>query len=142
VRCVFHHDQRPSLSIDIDRGLFNCFACVAKGGARKFAELVGESGPATPPPSRRETPVVRMRREAIALAQRQSWSRPGVTDLYRLADLMRAGYRRAAETRTAAQAAGPAAADWNALARAARAETTMLAYEHELDEIIRAGAPW
>ena len=42
VRCLFHQDKTPSLSIDIERGLFHCFGCGASGGVRKFAELLGE----------------------------------------------------------------------------------------------------
>lgn len=32
VRCVFHHDENPSLSINLDHGHFKCHACGAKGG--------------------------------------------------------------------------------------------------------------
>lgn len=34
--CPFHDDQRPSLSLDLDRGLFHCFGCQAKGNALEF----------------------------------------------------------------------------------------------------------
>lgn len=42
VPCIFHKDPTPSLSVDLDRGLFNCFGCGMKGGVRRFAEFVGE----------------------------------------------------------------------------------------------------
>ena len=46
--CLFHGtDRRPSLSVDLDRGLFYCFACGERGGLKRFAELVGEA-PAAP----------------------------------------------------------------------------------------------
>lgn len=32
VRCVFHADKNPSLSINLEQGYFICFACGAKGG--------------------------------------------------------------------------------------------------------------
>jgi len=32
VRCCFHEESRPSLSIHSGRGAYNCFACGAKGG--------------------------------------------------------------------------------------------------------------
>ena len=42
VVCIFHKDRTPSLSVDLERGLFHCFGCGAQGGVRRFAELVGE----------------------------------------------------------------------------------------------------
>ena len=30
--CVFHDDNMASLSVNLDHGGFNCFACEAKGG--------------------------------------------------------------------------------------------------------------
>ncbi len=32
VRCCFHDDKIPSLSINLDHGGFNCFGCGTKGG--------------------------------------------------------------------------------------------------------------
>ena len=32
VRCCFHADSKPSLSINLITGGFNCFSCGAKGG--------------------------------------------------------------------------------------------------------------
>jgi hypothetical protein len=141
---VFHQDQTPSLSIDIDRGLFNCFACGAKGGARKFAELVGDGVTAPPParPAPPETPLARMRREALELARHQPWLRPGVVDLYREADLLRAGYRLVAEARAIATASGISDAGFDVLSSAARLETDMVNAENDLDDIIRRGSPW
>jgi 5S rRNA maturation endonuclease (ribonuclease M5) len=42
VRCIFHPDNRPSLSINIEEGLFHCFGCGKKGGIKDFCDLVGE----------------------------------------------------------------------------------------------------
>lgn len=42
VRCLFHQEKTPSLSIDLEKAVFYCFGCGAGGGVKKFAELVGE----------------------------------------------------------------------------------------------------
>ncbi len=34
--CPFHDDHHPSLSINLDNGLFKCFACGAKGDIFTF----------------------------------------------------------------------------------------------------------
>lgn len=36
LRCPFHDDRRPSLSIDLEKGVFHCFGCQAKGNALEF----------------------------------------------------------------------------------------------------------
>jgi len=42
VRCIFHDDTNPSLSVNLETGLFHCFACQESGNAEKFLQLVGE----------------------------------------------------------------------------------------------------
>lgn len=42
VLCIFHSEKTPSLSIDLEKGVFHCFGCGVGGGVKKFAELVGE----------------------------------------------------------------------------------------------------
>lgn len=37
VRCPFHDDRLPSLSIDLDRGLWICFGCGLRGGLSSLA---------------------------------------------------------------------------------------------------------
>lgn len=32
VKCCFHPDNNPSLSINLDKGIFNCFSCLTHGG--------------------------------------------------------------------------------------------------------------
>jgi DNA primase len=39
-RCPFHGDDRPSMSIDLDRGLWVCFGCGEKGGLNRLANLL------------------------------------------------------------------------------------------------------
>lgn len=41
--CPFHHDDRPSLSIDLDRGLWLCFACGEKGGLNSLARRLDKN---------------------------------------------------------------------------------------------------
>ena len=40
VRCRFHPDRHASLSIDLDRGLFNCFGCGVHGDAIEFEQRI------------------------------------------------------------------------------------------------------
>lgn len=35
-RCPFHDDRHPSLQVNIEKGLFNCFGCGAKGSVLDF----------------------------------------------------------------------------------------------------------
>src|SRR5579864_8801267 len=34
--CPFHPDKRPSLRVELDKGVFHCFACGAKGNMLEF----------------------------------------------------------------------------------------------------------
>src|SRR5215469_5318005 len=34
--CPFHPDKRPSLRVELDKGVFHCFACEAKGNMLEF----------------------------------------------------------------------------------------------------------
>jgi len=43
VKCIFHQDDKPSLSINTREGLFHCFGCGKKGGIKEFCDLVGEN---------------------------------------------------------------------------------------------------
>lgn len=45
--CPFHSEKTPSLSINIEKGVFHCFGCGAQGGVKRFAELVGEPWPSS-----------------------------------------------------------------------------------------------
>lgn len=42
VLCVFHQEKTPSLSINLEKGVFHCFGCGLSGGVKDFARLVGE----------------------------------------------------------------------------------------------------
>jgi len=39
--CPFHDDKRPSFSVNLDKGLWNCKGCGKKGNAYQFAKLLG-----------------------------------------------------------------------------------------------------
>ena len=42
--CPFHKDNHPSLGIDFNKGVYNCFSCGRKGGVENlFYEATGES---------------------------------------------------------------------------------------------------
>ncbi len=51
-RCCFHEDERPSLSVNRQSGVWFCHACNEGGAARQFAERRGVA----PPPGRRQDP--------------------------------------------------------------------------------------
>jgi len=40
VLCPFHDDRRPSLSVNLERKVFYCFACQAKGDILEFVALI------------------------------------------------------------------------------------------------------
>lgn len=37
--CPFHEDKEPSLSVNLEKGVFKCFGCGEQGGAVRFVEL-------------------------------------------------------------------------------------------------------
>lgn len=43
VRCPFHEDRRPSLSVSLERKLFHCFACQAKGDIIDFVARIEDA---------------------------------------------------------------------------------------------------
>ena len=44
-RCPFHDDKKASLSINMDRGVYNCHACGATGNAYTMAKELGHENP-------------------------------------------------------------------------------------------------
>ena len=126
VRCVFHHpDRRGSLSVDLARGLFNCFACGARGGYKKFAQLVGEGSPDAARPTR---------------ARPELEDRWHGVDLWPLADVVHQRWRTARALCVHATRLGPAAPGvWLMLAHAARLERESGLAEAALDVILAEG---
>lgn len=45
VRCCFHDDTNPSMSINVETGQYNCFGCPAKGNLITLAKKIGVDSP-------------------------------------------------------------------------------------------------
>jgi hypothetical protein len=144
VRCPFHgDDRRPSLSVDLDRGLFNCFACGAQGGLAAFAERVGEETPrARSGPQSHETEWQRAwrqicRRNVAEAARRAEWA-----PVWSCADLVRGSARAGARARRLATALGPEdPRTWPLLERAAQVERGGWLLEEALEAAAAARRP-
>jgi hypothetical protein len=134
VRCIFHEDRHPSLSLDLDRGLFHCFSCGEGGGLRRLREILGEV--ASPAPSPRESPLRRARRAIFgreaAVAQRHvEW-----TPWWNVNAHIHRCTVAVEQAHTVATQLGPDdARTWPLLERAARVEADSLALEAELDTL-------
>jgi len=139
VFCIFHDDRRrPSLSVDLERGLFNCFACGAQGGIRRFAELVGETVAA--PKCRPESPWQEAMRRAAQTARRQAERMAGWEDWNRCADFIRWSVRLVDQVRRDITTLGlDHPRTWPALERAARVELQARRIDAELDAILSSG---
>lgn len=112
VRCIFHEDPAPSLSVDLNAGVFNCFGCGVQGGLKRFATLVGERAPESLPPPRPPSPAkVRARR------------------VWASADDLRTAERVVEEARALATRVGESPATWELLAEAAALERAVWASE-------------
>lgn len=44
IRCPFHPDSNPSFSLNVDKGIWNCYGGCGSGNAQKLLTLLGESG--------------------------------------------------------------------------------------------------
>lgn len=40
IPCIFHEDNNASLSVNINKGVYNCFACGEKGNTNKLIKLI------------------------------------------------------------------------------------------------------
>jgi hypothetical protein len=139
IPCLFHDDRHPSLSLDLDRGLFNCFACGARGGVLDLRRLLGEETAIAMRPGRRPPPASTLQQtrrrvmeaERRAEARRAEWAPWHVVNDY-------AGRCRHAvrDARQIATLLGPEdLRTWSLLARAAAVEREGLALEAELDAL-------
>lgn len=43
-RCPFHKDKNPSFSVNLVKGIWQCFGCHLSGNAKRFKQLIGASG--------------------------------------------------------------------------------------------------
>jgi CHC2-type zinc finger protein len=141
VRCAFHPDKGPSLSVDLDRGVFCCFGCGEQGGAKRFAELVGEVGrqPAEQP-ARLESEGTRAWRQ-IAVRGRTEYQGRGAWLPWLFANgTVRVMTQAVDAARRIATALGPDHERvWEVLERAGRVEREALAAETQLDELLEGG---
>jgi len=141
VRCRFHEDRTGSLSVDVARGLFNCFGCGVRGGVRRFAELVGESSSQAQP-----------RREPKESEWTVAWRaavREGRAQYGRRGDWLPWLFANGAaqlmtKTATAARRAGTTLGPdhvrtWSLLELAAHVERAALLAEAQLDELLDGG---
>jgi hypothetical protein len=140
VRCRFHSDKTPSLSVDLERGLFCCFGCGTQGGLQRFAALVGEIAPSRPRSGRpRSDYDIALERflsvDRVAAARRAEW-----LPFWLVNDHIRRCGTTVAEARRWAQVLGPDhAKTWDLLARAATVETEAYIIEAALDALLEEG---
>jgi len=140
--CIFHEDRQPSLSVDLDRGLFNCFACGQQGGIKRFAELVGEPAESSRrrENSRPETEAARAQREVLARERRAAAMRAEWTPWWLANDHVRRCANAARDARAIATSLGPDhLRTWPLLERAAQVEREGWGIEAELDAILAEG---
>ena len=141
--CLFHEDRHPSLSVDLDRGLFNCFSCGRQGGLTHFAELVGEpvGFSRRRENARPETEAARARREVLARDRRATAKRVEALPWWFANDHIRRCWNAARDARRIATQLGPEdSRTWPLLERAARVEREGFTIEAELDAILAEGA--
>ena len=140
VRCIFHDDSTESLSLDLERALFNCFGCGVGGGAKRFAELVGEASWSMvhedrPGPARDWLDEARAIAYVDGLRQRQRLE--PYRDYIAACDALRHLWRSIQIARARTAQLGPDSEEtWERLHDIAIAETTFVAAEAELDDLI------
>jgi CHC2 zinc finger len=137
IRCIFHEDRTPSLSVDLDRGLFHCFGCNVGGGQRRFSELVGEA-PSRDASARRDyrPPLEEARVAILREARSQPWAREEVRLLYFISSAISRRRRAVDLARDAATHAGDRPESWDLLAKAARIDVEADVIEAELEETL------
>lgn len=137
IYCIFHDgDTHPSLSVDLDRGLFHCFACGVGGGLRRFAELVGEAAPSPARPARPRSLLAEAMARARHEADRQRRRLEPYCDLFKIADWVRARFSTVSEARRVATRLGDTERSWEILDLTARVEREALAAGAGLDSLL------
>jgi hypothetical protein len=141
IPCILHQDRTPSLSIDMNRGIFHCFGCGAQGGLLDLRRLLGdETGSRTTPrhhrPRRFESPLQQARREVMLHEQRAAATRAEWLPWHALNAYAGRSAHAVREARALATRIGPDdPRTWPLLERAARVECENLALEAELDAL-------
>ena len=140
--CPAHTDQHPSL--DIARGrdgrwLLYCRAgcptkAVLQAVGLTWSDLFRDSEITHRPlPRRRRSPLAEARLEILREARRGRWNRPGVREMYVIADFIRTRFVVADRLRRAVTAAGDTPVAWEAAVQAAALERDALWTEHALE---------
>jgi hypothetical protein len=133
-RCPAHSDTSPSLSVlesPTGRAIVTCFAGCDREAIYRALDLEA------PRPARRRergSLLDEARHEILAAARREPWARPGVLDIYRIADHIRRCRRAVAVARAAAGKLGDHPQSWDLLARSAAVEIAAEMIEAEADE--------
>ena len=135
VRCIFHRDRSPSLSVNLADGIVHCFACGKAGGVRRFAELVGEGGAASEKPSRES--VLQQARRRVMEAERRRRTRMGEWSSYLRAMVWLRRQERAIAAVRANATDDPAG--WDALDDAATLERFVELRSAEIEGLLAVG---
>jgi hypothetical protein len=124
VRCIFHEERTPSLSVDLDAGMFHCFSCGEQGGVLRFAGLVGESlEPSAQAPAPPPTEWEQAWRRAVRSAEAQGRQHAAWAPYYAINDFIRRSTGAVLEARAVATRLGPThPKTWPLLELAAHAE--------------------
>jgi hypothetical protein len=115
--CPFHGDRTPSLSVDLDAGIFHCFGCGLQGGVLAFQEELLRRG------------II----EAREIGRRQPWAREPARTLAEVQERIKASRRQIEALRAGAD---DSPVGWAKLAAAADLERVVLAAEEEVDGVV------
>jgi hypothetical protein len=142
VRCCFHaEDTRPSLSVDLDAGVFHCFGCAQQGGVLRFAELVGEPlEPIARAPAPPQTEWEQAWRCAVRTAEAQGRQHAAWAPYYAVSDFIRRSTAAVLQARAAATRLGPThPRTWPLLELAAHAERDEMRVTAAMDALLEEG---
>jgi hypothetical protein len=141
VPCLFHAEHTPSLSVDLDAGVFHCFGCGEQGGVLRFAELVGEAlepiprAPAPPP-----TEWEQAWRRAVRTAEAQGRQHAEWAPHYAVSDFIRRSTVAVLQARAVATRLGPThPKTWPLLELAAHAERDEMRVTAAMDALLEEG---
>ena len=135
VICPFHEDRRPSLSLDLSRGLFHCFGCGESGGLRRFTELVGEKPQLLGAPRSSKSPVSTSGQRTFRKNRPDSGRAAERAQLFSLSDYARR-CRKTVETARALATDSNDPQTWEVLSRAAEVERYGWIVEAKIDAIL------
>ncbi|WP_370880910.1 CHC2 zinc finger domain-containing protein [Streptomyces africanus] len=82
IRCVLpdHDDRTPSLSIDLEKGVFHCFGCQRGGAAVQFIMFMDEKAKTREAAERRAEEILRAGGIDVPSRSRGRYRRPGLPD--------------------------------------------------------------